>query len=966
MELPVLDSRTKENIVEKVAELAAQYLPAWRVDDDTEDPAVALTALYSEMFAQTIDRFNQVPLKLYTEYLNLLGVTEPGPVPAKGIVRFTVHEGITDKIYVEGGTGLFISRDNEPPVVYETDNGVDATPAKLQSVFYTDARDGVIQKLDLTKPMPFFGPSKAVNLQKHTLRILHKEVLSMTGKGTVEVLLDCGNSQITSSVVRKLTDPETASWVYSDGVNYETFGSVTESAGKILLEKTKEGPMESIEVRMKNMTGEIIVREILLSSRSDEDIPASEMLSEDLPVNPEEGGYCFGKNMSVFDSFYLRQDEVFSKRGAQVSLTFDLSFLQHTTVDSRVQYSFDKNIIDKNDAVSIIPEDVYISHVVWEYYNGYGWSQLFVKGKRNLFSGKEEGPLSISFTVPENIRPVGQTAEEGFYIRARIVDIENQFSNIPNYILPFIKGVTCRFDYSVKRAPELLLAENNGSSTELCPGSGISEYQMKIYEEMTGNFRSMLLCFSSSPHGLPLSLMFELNGRVSLGQALSFEAYDGTAFRKVSIEDGTNNFEHSGIVQIYLHEELPKASFFSEEGYWLRVSAESYRKEEGFPIISGIYTNCVRCSQREHSEELIFSTRIEEAGKMIRLPYVPVLKETVWVEESGTLLDSEAAVLKKKAPKEIREEMVDGQTKKVWILWKRIRSLSTAGPADRVYELDHGTGELRFGNGICGKIPPHGTENIRITEVFGGGEKGNAPVGAMEGFLAPLPRISSAVNITPMTGGVDCVPRERIEFYGNKCLRHRGRAVSPRDYEELVLSEYAEAEQVKCLSDTDAEGNNAPGHVCVVVKAASTGNEGISWELAGKIREDLLTRCDCCLAASGRLHVRPAIEMTVNTELSVMVEDVTQYVRIQKDVTETITNLIRTKWAKREIGNQIRIGEIYADIAAIPGVTGLNSVLLEGVFYREGKRNVIAVENDDTIPFVTVVSGEHKVRILSC
>ena len=963
MELPVLDSRTKEDIVQKAAELGGQYLPGWRMDGDTEDPAAALTVLYSEMFAQTIDRFNQVPVKLYTEYLNLLGVTEPAPVPAKGIVRFTVHEGVTESIFVESGKRLFLSRENEPPVIYETDNAVEATPAVLHAVFYADSRDGVIQKLDPGKPMSFFGPSKGENLQKHVFRILHPEVLRMDGKGTVEVSLDCGNPQTTGTVLRKLCDPANATWVYSNGSKETPFDSVTESAGRILLEKKTEGPMEEIRVLMKNMTGEIIVSAVSLSSRSGEEIPIGEMLSEDLPIEPETGGYCFGKNISPFDSFYLRQDQVFSKRGAEVTLTFDLSFLQNTTVDSRVQYSFDKNIIDKNDAVSIVPEDVYISQVVWEYYNGYGWSRLFVKGDRDLFSGKKEGPLCLSFTVPENIAPVEETAEEGYYIRARVVDIENQYSNIPNYILPFVKGITCRFDYAKKRAPERLSAENNGSLEELSLTEEISDYQMKIYEEMPGNHRAMYLCFNASPDGLPLSLMFDINGRVSVGQGIRFEAFDGKAFRQISVEDGTSHFEHSGIVNLYLHEELPKAVFFSEEGFWIRISPENYRKEGSVPVVSGIYPNCVRCSQKEHSEVLTYSTAIEEAGKKILLPYVPVLETEVWVDEKGSLLESEAAEIRKKSPKEIRPELENGEETGLLVSWHRIRSLSMAGPEDRVYELDPNTGELTFGNGVNGKIPPRGTDNIRIVIVYGGGEKGNAPEGALEGFLAPIPKIAEVKNITPMTGGVDRIPRERIEFYGNKVLRHRGRAVSPRDFEEIVLSGFADAEQVKCFSDTDAEGREAPGHVCVVVKAVSAGNEGISWELCREIREDLLSRCDACLASSGRLHVRPAIEMTVNTEISLRVEDLSRIVRIKADVLETVEHLITEEWARREIGHQVRIGDFYAAIAQIPGVSGVETIFVEGIYYREGKRHVIPVENDDPIPFVTVTSGEHKIRI---
>ena len=42
--------------------------------------------------------------------------------------------------------------------------------------------------------------------------------------------------------------------------------------------------------------------------------------------------------------------------------------------------------------------------------------------------------------------------------------------------------------------------------------------------------------------------------------------------------------------------------------------------------------------------------------------------------------------------------------------WRRVKELALAGPRDRVYQLDPRTGELRFGDGVHGRIPPRGAE----------------------------------------------------------------------------------------------------------------------------------------------------------------------------------------------------------------------------------------------------------------
>lgn len=58
---------------------------------------------------------------------------------------------------------------------------------------------------------------------------------------------------------------------------------------------------------------------------------------------------------------------------------------------------------------------------------------------------------------------------------------------------------------------------------------------------------------------------------------------------------------------------------------------------------------------------------------------------------------------------DIEEEVtVDGTE------WRRVTTFSGLGPTDEVYKFDYTTGELEFGNGAEGKIPPNG-DTIAIT-----------------------------------------------------------------------------------------------------------------------------------------------------------------------------------------------------------------------------------------------------------
>ncbi|MFT3852764.1 MAG: putative baseplate assembly protein [Ilumatobacteraceae bacterium] len=81
MSLPVpnLDDRGFQDFVDDAKRLIPQKLPAW-TNHNVSDPGVALIELFAWMSEAVIFRLNQTPDKLYTQFLNLLGVR---PFPAR-------------------------------------------------------------------------------------------------------------------------------------------------------------------------------------------------------------------------------------------------------------------------------------------------------------------------------------------------------------------------------------------------------------------------------------------------------------------------------------------------------------------------------------------------------------------------------------------------------------------------------------------------------------------------------------------------------------------------------------------------------------------------------------------------------------------------------------------------------------------------------------------------------------------
>src|SRR3954453_6498874 len=70
---PELDDRKFQDIVDEAKRLIPKYCPEW-TNHNVSDPGVALIELFAWMSEMIIYRLNQTPDKLYTQFLNLLGV----------------------------------------------------------------------------------------------------------------------------------------------------------------------------------------------------------------------------------------------------------------------------------------------------------------------------------------------------------------------------------------------------------------------------------------------------------------------------------------------------------------------------------------------------------------------------------------------------------------------------------------------------------------------------------------------------------------------------------------------------------------------------------------------------------------------------------------------------------------------------------------------------------------------------
>lgn len=973
MNAPILDPRGLEEIMAQVATHARQYTPEWRYEGTADDPGAAIARLFGEMFYQTVDRFNAVPEKLYLEFLELVGVLEPDPVPSSGLLQFNAHDTVEKAVPVPAGTQVFTADEAGENIIYETERRIESTSARLEHLFYSDPRGGVIQELKWKCPQRFFTSVDGENLQCHRFSVSQNEVLNLSGPCTVEVEVRGESSFAAAETAKALADPEKMRWSYRCGGSEQVFDNVRMEGACLILEKTATGALEADDEGNRFLTctcagalaGNVLLDGIRLRSTPAGLLPVEQMASGDTPILPEEGGgYCFGRRPTPYSLFYLRFDRAFCKCGARVNLRLTITPIVTDYAQNSPQYQFNQRIIDKQDAVTVKPDDVFVDEVAWEYFNGTGWTRLPVSGSRNPFSCKETDAAETLFTVPEDICPVEVNAEEGFFIRARVVHVENEFSLTPRWIVPFIQLAECFWQYPAGRPADRYRSENNGDTVWMRDAADVSTLRFPALTSLPEEPAAVYLCFDRSPNAMPLSLLFEISGRAALSDKLAFEAWTGKRFEKVRSVDFTRNLLHTGLALLYLPTLLPQARFFGCDGYWLRIIRSSYLENSGgYPLVSGVRLNTVLAVQRRKTEEQWFDTDTYEAGKILTLLETPALGCQVWVDEVNGLTVAEAEALKKECPERIRLEREDGLMTHCWVLWERLSHLELADGGRRGYLMDPYAGTVTFGDGLHGRVPPKGEANIRVTYANGGGKRGNRPEGAVTELIGALPFISSVANLTPMSGGTDRFSPEKKKELGNKRLRHRYRALGIRDFEEMVLEQFPQAQHVRCFAGRDEKNRKAPGNVTVVVENPEADTGRAALDLCDRIQEYLEARCSCTLKFSGGLHVIPSAVLTVNTQITVEVENPDEAAATQRNLVDRLTELIDRRWRSRGIGDQLRIGQLWQTVRDTPNVRLTRKILVEGVYDEDGATRCVPLEHDKTIPYATVRSGEHLIRV---
>jgi predicted phage baseplate assembly protein len=303
------------------------------------------------------------------------------------------------------------------------------------------------------------------------------------------------------------------------------------------------------------------------------------------------------------------------------------------------------------------------------------------------------------------------------------------------------------------------------------------------------------------------------------------------------------------------------------------------------------------------------------------------------------------------------------------VQWQAVPDFYGSSGGDRHYILDYLTGQIYFGNDQAGRTPPQGRNNVRISYRTGGGSQGNRPAGNILQLKSAVPYVNGVTNLEPARGGADAESLEQIKQRGPKQIRHRFRAVTVQDYEDLAYEASSEVARAKAFAaDSDPINRRwlAPGATALSTDAPAGAGQVVlvvvpdraipqpipSLTLINQVEDYILSRC----GGGIKVQVGGPQWRKVTIRVEVVPASLEAAIGLDTQVVERLNQFLHPLtggsqgqgWA---FGRMPQTSDIYALLGGIAGVDHARVLDID----------IPAVSDSAAPPLV--FSGDHQVSL---
>lgn len=379
---------------------------------------------------------------------------------------------------------------------------------------------------------------------------------------------------------------------------------------------------------------------------------------------------------------------------------------------------------------------------------------------------------------------------------------------------------------------------------------------------------------------------------------------------------------------------------------WRRQLPETV-EQPATPYLLGVRCNTVPALNAMSTTEEVLGSGTGKAGQRLALLSAPVLADLrIYVRETDQPPAEELDALCREIAADSEDDdtalypLVSENSRGIWVRWRRVDHFFASGPSSRHFVLDAKSGLVLFGDGTRGRMPSLARDNVKAVWYRSHqGAAGNVESGAVTVLRNPggdLAAVKRVANAEAAVGGGDAETVEQVRERGPKTIKHRGKAITLEDFAWLARDASGEVAAAWCLPTRDRDAKIHEGWVTVVI--IPKGSESRPFPrpaLLRLVREYLETRALVNLRCEGQIVVKgPAyIEVTATVKIVPVHAEKGDEVKLSVDQRldayfHPLTGgPLRQGW---ELGRDVYISEVFAEIEAVPGVDHVADLSLDG------------------------------------
>ena len=1000
-----LKYHNREDVEERIRELARLYVPQWNFDPSDPDIGGTIAKIFANQMEGNLNRYYQVLDKYHEEFVNMMGISLTPAKPAYSAVNIQLAEDTIPGLKLYKGT-KFLAQTGEEPVVFETMHNLYVTNARLDTIFMTEEKTGkLIPIMGDIKPAEYLPPqeqpmegeetdvglpagnafpfplfcSEKKGIEKNLLLIYHSCAFD-TKKEAIYLKVE-GNEELVKKVEEGVfllcyycqegLVPVEEFRLLEDGLTFEI--RKEREMKKIPLEDGREYGLLAIAATRCPENNYQVERITLSSKGSDTAAQAVSNGTTDLAVEDFE---VFGDTLSLYQECYIGQNDYFSKPGAKIRIKFNTLFQENRMTTLQLPEDEGLKVIKRKPRnIRVEPmAEVYPELISLEYFNGIGWKKLEAEAAyQGLFAAGKDGEYEIAFNCPYDWQETQAGSYQGRCLRMQLQKATNCYYRPAVHYYPRIQNLTVSYDFeNGYMEPEVLRAVAGTAVRDLTPmvKSGVC---FSVFSASAYGRDGLYLGLDKSMEAGPVSIFFKLEKEFPHSYvSFKYEYSTMKGFKQMKVVDYTRAMSMSGSILFMPPPDMAQIELEGKTAYWIRITPVydqgQYHKNYR-PVIREILLNVAEVANIETMEEEEYY--LEEITPHMEIPLGVgnILDLELWVNETGQHSSFQMKKMEEQFPERIQIEYDSvGEVQSFFVRWQETAVLEHE-KEPRSYSLDRLKGTLYFGDGISTRLPGVLEDvsfkaRIRCCQ----GRKGNVKAGTITESMENLMFVNQIINPIEGYGGSDMETVDKALKRGSNFLRSRRRMVSEKDYMEEIMNYSDRIDKVRCITGirpTGEEDDRALNFV-LLLKEYRTGSSAFR-SIAQGIKKQLLKNSEITVLKKDLNLIEPVfVELSVDVwTKSFKMDKGFEIQSLMQETLERYLNPVASDFSEGwDIGVLPGKNQIAMQLTALKKEAVINKMVVTAAYVDHRGRHEVDLDELLVTPFMICCNGTHRVHVM--